>query len=44
MASTSPLKEIQDLILPDLKQLQEVLPDCFCLLIPKQIVGGDFYW
>jgi serine phosphatase RsbU (regulator of sigma subunit) len=38
-------KRIQDAILPDLKDLKQLLSDDFFILYqPAQIVSGDFYW
>ncbi|HET6225230.1 MAG TPA: tetratricopeptide repeat protein [Bacteroidia bacterium] len=35
---------IQQAILPDRKQIQELLPQSFILFHPKDIVSGDFYF
>ncbi len=37
-------KRIQRSILPNEKQIKEIIPDSFILYIPKAIVSGDFYW
>lgn len=35
---------IQSAILPSLDRLRLTLPDCDCLLKPKEVVSGDFYF
>ena len=35
---------IQQALLPDKKELETVLPSCFILYKPKDIVSGDFYY
>ncbi len=35
---------IQSAILPSLDRLRLVIPDCDCLLKPKEVVSGDFYF
>jgi ligand-binding sensor domain-containing protein len=37
-------KRIQDAILPQVSQIQALLPDSFVLFRPRDIVSGDFYW
>jgi serine phosphatase RsbU (regulator of sigma subunit) len=37
-------KKIQQAILPSEKVMKEMIPNIFCLYIPKDIVAGDFYW
>jgi serine phosphatase RsbU (regulator of sigma subunit) len=37
-------KQIQESILPDLKDLKNEFSDFFVLYKPKDIVAGDFYW
>jgi serine phosphatase RsbU (regulator of sigma subunit) len=37
-------QRIQNAILPPIKHVQELLPNCFILYKPKDIVAGDFYW
>jgi phosphoserine phosphatase RsbU/P len=37
-------KRIQDALIPPPSVLKQVIPDSFCLFIPKDIVSGDFYW
>jgi serine phosphatase RsbU (regulator of sigma subunit)/uncharacterized protein HemY len=37
-------KRIQDAILPTPEQIKKILPGCFVLFQPKDIVSGDFYW
>jgi serine phosphatase RsbU (regulator of sigma subunit) len=35
---------IQTAILPSPEEIKAVIPDCFILFKPKDIVSGDFYW
>lgn len=37
-------KTIQTAIIPDEKLLQQIFPDAFVYLRPKDLVSGDFYW
>lgn len=37
-------KHIQEALLPDFKNIEEVLKNYFLLYKPKDIVSGDFYW
>ncbi len=37
-------KRIQEAILPEMKEIQEHLPESFVFFKPKDIVSGDFYW
>ncbi len=37
-------KHLQDAILPQLKEVNKLLPESFVLYLPKDIVAGDFYW
>jgi len=37
-------KRIQKAILPSLTSIRNVLPECFILYTPKDVVAGDFYW
>jgi serine phosphatase RsbU (regulator of sigma subunit) len=37
-------QRIQSSILPDLGELKKIIPECFALYLPKDIVSGDFYW
>jgi serine phosphatase RsbU (regulator of sigma subunit)/CHASE3 domain sensor protein len=37
-------KRIQDAILPPDSLIRELVPNCFVLFKPKDIVSGDFYW
>lgn len=37
-------KRIQQAMLPEMRAVEAVLPDCFVLFRPKDIVSGDFYW
>lgn len=37
-------KRIQTAILPPENKISTILPDCFVLYLPKDIVSGDFYW
>ena len=37
-------KNLQDAILPTKQYLEQVLPKHFCLSLPRDIIGGDFYW
>lgn len=37
-------KRIQQAIIPTHNELKNVFPESFVLLIPKDIVSGDFYW
>jgi PAS domain S-box-containing protein len=36
-------KRLQDAVLPNAKNIQEILPDSFVLYKPKAVVSGDFY-
>lgn len=35
---------IQQAVLPSMDLLEEIFPDNFILMIPRDIVSGDFYW
>ncbi|MEO1653044.1 MAG: SpoIIE family protein phosphatase, partial [Bacteroidota bacterium] len=37
-------RQIQKALLPELKQIQKVIPNSFVLLKPRDVVSGDFYW
>lgn len=37
-------KNIQEALLPSLKETEQALSDCFILYLPKDIVSGDFFW
>jgi serine phosphatase RsbU (regulator of sigma subunit) len=37
-------RRIQNAILPPPEYVQELVPECFILYKPKDIVSGDFYW
>lgn len=37
-------KRIQDAKLPQLSTIQEVFPDSFIMLKPRDVISGDFYW
>lgn len=37
-------QHIQEALLPTKEDINEVVPDSFTLLMPKDIVSGDFYW
>ena len=37
-------KRIQEAILPHIEDIKEQLPESFILLMPRDIVSGDFYW
>jgi serine phosphatase RsbU (regulator of sigma subunit) len=37
-------KKIQQAIIPTIAELKNVFPESFVLLMPKDIVSGDFYW
>lgn len=37
-------KQIQQVILPPLEDLQKAFPEIFVLFKPRDIVSGDFYW
>ncbi len=37
-------RRIQEAMLPDRKIKHELFPDAFVLLLPKDVVSGDFYW
>ena len=43
-ASIRYAKRLQDSILPQESFIQRILPECFVLFKPKDIVSGDFYW
>jgi len=44
LASIMYAQRIQTAILPTEEQILEVLPQCFVLFKPRDIVSGDFYW
>lgn len=37
-------KRIQNSLLPEPERLRTVLPQSFCLWMPRDVVGGDFYY
>ncbi|MBW6484116.1 MAG: SpoIIE family protein phosphatase [Vicingaceae bacterium] len=37
-------KRIQDALITPPSVLKKILPDSFCIFLPKDIVSGDFYW
>jgi len=37
-------RRIQSAVIPSEKDCLEILPDCFVLFKPLNIVSGDFYW
>jgi len=37
-------QRIQAAILPHYSYLDKIIPDCFVLFKPRDIVSGDFYW
>ena len=37
-------KNIQEALLPNLKEVNQLFENCFVLYMPKDIVSGDFYW
>ena len=37
-------KKIQQAIIPSVAEVKNIFPDSFILLLPKDIVSGDFYW
>ena len=37
-------KKIQQAIIPSVAEVKNVFPNSFVLLLPKDIVSGDFYW
>jgi len=43
-ASIEYAKNIQNSILPDLKNINKAIPNNFILWLPRDIVSGDFYW
>jgi ligand-binding sensor domain-containing protein/serine phosphatase RsbU (regulator of sigma subunit) len=43
-ASINYAKRIQNTVLPIKENIQKLFPDSFILLLPKDIVSGDFYW
>jgi len=43
-ASIEYAKNIQNSILPDLKNIDKAIPNNFILWLPRDIVSGDFYW
>jgi serine phosphatase RsbU (regulator of sigma subunit) len=43
-ASITYAKRIQEAKLPNIKEIQNALPDSFVLFKPKDIVSGDFYY
>ncbi|TAF98826.1 MAG: hypothetical protein EAZ44_10940 [Cytophagia bacterium] len=44
VASINYAKRIQTALLPDISQLNNILPQSLILYLPKDIVSGDFYW
>jgi serine phosphatase RsbU (regulator of sigma subunit) len=43
-ASINYASRIQRAILPDMHEIRGLANNCFILLLPKDIVSGDFYW
>ncbi len=43
-SSISYAKRIQNVLLPNIAQIQQSLPESFVFFKPKDIVSGDFYW
>lgn len=43
-ASINYASQIQESMLPDIKQIRELIPDSFVFYKPRDIVSGDFYW
>jgi len=37
-------KRIQNAILTSKESIRRIIPDSFTIYIPKEIIGGDFYW
>ncbi|MFC2086502.1 two-component regulator propeller domain-containing protein, partial [Bacteroidota bacterium] len=37
-------KHIQNAILPDKKTISQIIPNSFIFYLPREIIGGDFYW
>lgn len=37
-------KKIQQAIIPSYTEIRNIFPESFVLLLPKDIVSGDFYW
>jgi serine phosphatase RsbU (regulator of sigma subunit) len=37
-------QKLQEAILPPVEYLQQNLNNCFVILLPKDVVSGDFYW
>lgn len=37
-------ERIQHAVLPADQKISRILPDCFILFLPKDIVSGDFFW
>lgn len=37
-------KKIQQAIIPSIAEVKNIFPNSFVLLLPKDIVSGDFYW
>lgn len=37
-------KRLQEAIMPPMQLVNDMLPDCFVLFKPKDVVSGDFYW
>ena len=37
-------KRIQNAILTSKENISQIIPDSFIIYIPKEIIGGDFYW
>jgi serine phosphatase RsbU (regulator of sigma subunit) len=44
MDSIKYAKNIQEALLPSLREVNNLFNDCFVLYMPKDIVSGDFYW
>lgn len=44
LASIEYAQRIQQALLPDKKEMQQILPNFMLLFMPKDIVSGDFYW
>lgn len=44
IASITYAQKIQQAVLPSDEYISEILPNCFILFKPRDIVSGDFYW
>jgi len=44
ISSINYAQRIQKALLPEMTEIKKVLPESFVMLLPRDIVSGDFYW